>query len=276
MDDRRDFDCIDFKLLLTALVDGTAPAEARQTAERHALSCSACLKLLEDAEATDFMLRLAARAEPASLSGDFADRVIAATHGAEMDDLPRQRSSHRASWREGVAWLAAAASLMLALVIWSVEQRPESRGSTRGFAMATIASPVFSGVRELTDEDRRVRAGQEDGLVRTETIASLLRELAETLDRIDALDPGDTNAALALSARVEVLELGRRASLLRNSMPVERRADLEAAEAILAGLSASAPDPVRLERLQETLRSLALAQRLRDMARALPRTIAAA
>lgn len=276
MDERRDFDCLDFKLMLTALVDGTAPPDGRQTAERHALRCPACLRLLEEAESTDLMLRLSARAEPAELSADFADRVIAATRSESAVAIPESHRLGGRSWREGAAWLAAAASLTLAIVIWSGDRSSGGSGFRAGTFLTPIASPVFSGVRDETDEDRRRARAEETIVARTETMARLLHDLADALDSIEIADARDAIALEALSAKLRAGDLAARAALLRHAMPLERRADLEAAEAAIAGISTGCFDPVRIEHLQATLRTLELAQRLREAARAAPTTFAAA
>jgi len=276
MDGARDFDCLDFKLMLTALVDGAAPPEGRQTAERHALGCPACLKLLEEAEATDFMLRLSARAEPAELPKDFADRVVAATHreGDAIDESHRAQRGHR--WREGVAWLAAAAGLALAVVVWNGQSRDGWRTQRLGESIAPIASPVFSGVREITDADRlQVRDAELDA-ARAESLAALLMSLADELDAFIAADAEDRTAIEVIAARIREAELPARASLLRMALLPHQRTDLHAAEAALVGLTAGCLDAARLEELQSSLRSLELAQRLRELARRLPRAFAAA
>lgn len=280
MDERRDFDCLDFKLMLTSLVDGTAPSEGRQTAERHALRCPTCLKLLEEAEATDFMLRLSARAEPAELPSDFADRVVAAAR-SESESMAQSAHSarrlRRSSWREGGAWLAAAAGVVIALVVWSGDRAEGWRGPGSNASMASLASPVFSGVRDLNEEDRRGAAFDDDGApLRAEALAALLTALAETLDEIGAADADDSAALDTIAERVRSEELAARSSLLRLSLSAEHRTDLQAAEAALIGVSAGCLDAVRVQQLQANLRELGLAQRLRELAKRLPRSFAAA
>ena len=276
MESQRDFDCLDFKLMLTAIVDGAAPPEGRQTAERHALSCPPCLKLLEEAESTDFMLRLSARAEPAELPKGFADRVVAATRTEGDAREHAVRVMRRTPWREGIAWIAAAASLALAVVVWNTQSNEGWRVSRGGTSITPIASPVFSGVRDLTDEDRDRARTVEQNTVRTESLASLLLSLADAIDAIVATDATDRVAFDAIAVRIREQELPARTSLLRMSLPSERRADLHAAEAALLGISAGCLDATRLEELQSNLRSLELAQRLRELARQLPRSFAAA
>jgi len=278
MSERRDFDCIDFKLMLTSLVDGTAPPEGRRIAERHALDCPACLKLLEQAEATDFMLRLAARAEPAELSTDFADRVIAATRESGVADERAEwtRGGVRAGWREGVAWFAAAAAIVLAVVVWSSERREAWRGFRGDGSVTTIASPVFSGVRDLDEGDRRRAFELERDAARAGALEPLLRSLAEVVEEIVAADANDGEAILAIAARIRAEELATRAALLRISLPLDRRIELQAAEAALLGVTTGCLDRTRFEEMQSTLRSLDVAQRLRGLVRSLPQTLAAA
>lgn len=276
MDEHRDFDCLDFKLMLTALVDGAAPPEGRQTAERHALACSSCLKLLEEAESTDFMLRLSARAAPAELPKDFADRVVAAARREDDERVTAALTMRGRSWREGVAWLAAAAGLAIAVAVWNISPRESGRMFSSSAAITPIASPVFSGVRELTDDDRRSALDAERDAVRTESLALLLTSIAGTLDEIVAADASDRAALDAIALKARQNELAARASLLRIALPPEQRADLQAAEAALMSLSAGCLDLARAQELQSNLRSLGLAQRLRELALRLPRALAAA
>ncbi len=271
MDERRDFDCLDFKLMLTALVDGTAPPEGRQTAERHALACPSCLRLLEEAESTDFMLKLSARSEPAALPDGFVDRVIEGARRESGTQANEALRSGRSRWREGAAWLAAAASVVIAVVAWTGQRSFEWRSS--GAGAVPIAAPVFSGVRELSDEDLE-RAMERTA--QTGSIVELLGSLADALDAIAALDASDAAAVAALSRSISNQTLLARASLLRISVPADRRADLQATEAALLSLTAGCLDEARLEELQASLRALDLAQRLRDLAQALPRVLAAA
>jgi len=273
MDERRDFDCLDFKLMLTALVDGTAPSDGRQTAERHALACPACLKLLEEAESTDFMLKLAARADPVALPEGFADRVIESTRSQAGARDRTFAPTAAARWRERTAWLAAAAALALAVTAWMGNRDSGWRGARVGPSTGMIASPVFSGVRDLTESDLR-RANER--VAEAESIAALLESLADAMERIVELDASNTEEVAALSKRISGDALLARASLLRISLAPERRSDVQAAEAALLALTAGCLDQVRLEELQENVRSVGLAQRLRDMVRALPRTLASA
>lgn len=276
MDDRRDFDCLDFKLMLTAIVDGTAPTEGRQTAERHALSCPACLKLLEEAEATDFMLKLAARAEPVALPEGFVDRVVERAR-AEGGDHRSRGSSGALVWRERGAWLAAAAALVLAIMGWTMDRGGSWTGvggrSRLGAPGGTIASPVFSGVRDLSESDLR-RAGER--AAEAESIASLLGSLADAMEELAALDASDAEEVAVLSRRLSADALLARASLLRIALPVDQRADVQAVESALLALTAGCLDAARLEELQASIRTIGLAQRLRDTAHSLPRILPSA
>jgi len=262
--------------MLTALVDGTVPPEGRRTAERHALGCPACLRLLEDAESTDFMLRLAARAEPAELSADFADRVVAATRAAGAErDAPSPRQA-RGAWREGVAWFAAAASLVLAVVFWSSGERRATWGQLGGASVVPIASPVFSGVRDATDDDRRRASDRRLNEARLDALAPLVDSIADAIDAIATADASNEEEITAIAARVRAEELSARTALLRISMPPENRAALQAAEAAFLGVTSGCLDAVRLEELQSTIRTLDLAQRLRDLVRTLPKLLVSA
>ncbi len=282
MDEPRPFDCLDFKLMLTALVDGTAPEAARHGAERHALACPSCLRLLEEAENTDFMLKLAARAESQELPAGFAEAVLARGTGAESAEravigsiagAPQRRGG---GWRETSAWLVAAAAVALAAGLW---WRPAGERASSG-SMATLASereitaPVWSGVREWDESDASALAERPLGL--DDVSIETLRDAAGALDRIGEVNPDDEQAVLQLRDALRREDALILLAAARERVPHERRADVVAAESSLHAFIAGCVDPAQLRALQTTLRRLGLADRLRDVAATSPRDLAAA
>ncbi len=106
-------DCTDVKALLSAIIDGELPADDRHRAERHLAECAGCRSLVSETEHADTLVAAAvARSGPADrLPDGFEGRVLAATVFAD-----ERRGVDR--WRSWLGWLAAAASIVLAVVLW--------------------------------------------------------------------------------------------------------------------------------------------------------------
>ncbi len=114
-------DCTDIKAMLSAIIDGAGDPDERHRAERHLADCAACRGLVSDAEQADALLAAALEADgpgdglPEGFEGAVLSRTVFA---AEAD--------HR--WRSWLGWLAAAASIVLAVVMWTMDRTP-SRGT---------------------------------------------------------------------------------------------------------------------------------------------------
>jgi hypothetical protein len=125
-------DCTDIKALLSAYVDDQLDAETRHEADRHLGACASCRAMIDGAERLDSLLAMdAASRAQRPLADDFIGGVLARTVYA----APMRLSV----WRRmamGAGWGLAAASLMLAALIWMMP-RPTSPPAPQRFAMDT-------------------------------------------------------------------------------------------------------------------------------------------
>lgn len=112
-------DCKDIKAMLSGLVDDEVDPGTRHAAERHLADCRGCRDLLNEAESVHQMIALDAQRSlwPVGLPSGFQDAVLGKTVYAEAYNLAGRR------WTSWLGWVAAAACLMLALSIWSMNQQ---------------------------------------------------------------------------------------------------------------------------------------------------------
>jgi len=110
-------DCTDIKAMLSAIIDGAGDPDERHRAERHLAECATCRKLVSDAEQVDALLAAVVDSDgpgdrlPEGFEGEVLSRTVFAAEAA-----------HR--WRSWLGWLAAAASIMLAVVMWTMDRTP--------------------------------------------------------------------------------------------------------------------------------------------------------
>lgn len=123
-------DCTDIKALLSGLIDDQVDRDARHAAERHLAECAACRALIDEAEQLDAGLARDAAmttSRDEQLPRDFEAGVLARTV------LAGNSRSRGLLWINWTGWLAAAASLSLAVTLW-VLQNNQDRPSARTFA----------------------------------------------------------------------------------------------------------------------------------------------
>ena len=114
-------DCTDIKAMLSAIIDGAGDPDERHRAERHLADCTACRRLVSDAEQADALLAAAVDSDGPS------DRLPEGFEGAVLSrTVFAAEAAHR--WRSWLGWLAAAASIVLAVVMWTMDRTP-SRGT---------------------------------------------------------------------------------------------------------------------------------------------------
>lgn len=114
-------DCTDIKALLSAILDGELAVDQRHRAERHLAQCADCRMVVSDAEHADSMV-----AKAIGPGDGHADRL---PEGFEAAVLARTVFADRAgsaahTWRSWLGWLAAAASIVMAVVLWPVDRSP--------------------------------------------------------------------------------------------------------------------------------------------------------
>lgn len=110
-------DCTDIKALLSALVDDCVEPDTRHLAERHLADCKSCRTLLDETEAAEAMVAASVNdlVVADALPDGFAANVLARTVYSE------EKYYHPHRWTTWLGWVAAAASLALALTLWVVD-----------------------------------------------------------------------------------------------------------------------------------------------------------
>lgn len=137
-------DCTDIKALLSALIDDCVESETRHLAERHLADCKSCRTLLDESEAAEAMVAASVSdlAPLDTLPDGFKANVLARTVYAD------EKSYHPHRWTTWIGWLAAAASLALALTIWVVDNS------------GNLPSPKSIARNNITSENSNDLAGQ--------------------------------------------------------------------------------------------------------------------
>lgn len=160
-------DCADIKALLSGLIDDEIDAETRHLAERHLSGCKSCRALINEAEDLDRLMAVEAEDSFGALPPGFEDAVV------ETISIPTPMMKPYAlrvtTW---VGWMAAAASLMLALTLWVNDRRgdfpdsavailpedlqaqriPEEEFSRPTVRMASLTVPVFGNELDRFDD----------------------------------------------------------------------------------------------------------------------------
>ncbi|MEE8507779.1 MAG: zf-HC2 domain-containing protein, partial [Myxococcota bacterium] len=142
-------DCTDIKALISGLLDGELGESTRHLAERHLAECKSCRARLDEVERLD--RRVAAEAE-----GHVEARGLPATfEGEVLSQTVYAEGPRRGRWTNWLGWLAAAASLGLAITIGMLNGRDagEAAGPEKALAYLTggeLKSSVFDG--DLTEE----------------------------------------------------------------------------------------------------------------------------
>ncbi len=131
-------DCTDIKALLSGIIDGELAADQRHCAERHLAECADCRTVVSDAEHANMLVANAVGpgdGRPDRLPGGFEAAVLARTVFA----LRRDSAAYR--WRSWLGWLAAAASILMAVVLWPVDRAPGPDDRTSLKAIAATYPP---------------------------------------------------------------------------------------------------------------------------------------
>src|SRR5438552_5545205 len=108
-------DCMDIKAILSGLADDEIDRETRHEAERHLAGCKPCRGLINEAEGLNSMIRLEGQSLIArELPEGFEAAVLARTVYPQTYKF----REHRRMWTTYVGWMAAAACVALASLIW--------------------------------------------------------------------------------------------------------------------------------------------------------------
>jgi hypothetical protein len=145
-------DCNDIKALLSGLMDGQLDPPRQHEAERHLASCADCRRLIDRAEQVEFSLNRTMQARAGDpLPTGFVEFVLGQTS--------RSPSLRPGRWTNYFGWVAAAASLVLAMTIWVMDRRSFIRqdaahqlggsGSTNPTTSHSVVPTVYTPGREL-------------------------------------------------------------------------------------------------------------------------------
>lgn len=252
-------DCTDIKALLSALIDDCVESDTRHLAERHLADCNSCRTLLDEAEAAEAMVAASVDnlAPLDTLPDGFKANVLARTVYAD------EKSFHPHHWTTWLGWLAAAASLALALTIWVVDNSgnlhgpntqtanidahsndtndltgQESQGSTSNY-LVDDSRASFAELNRISMMPASLR--QSSGFTKPTLQLSSL-----TLDEIDTLDQtAQLLMMLAQAPEQSLIEIERikriaeydellpKLSMLRAKLAQEDRSNTYAAELVL-------------------------------------------
>src|SRR5436190_21982563 len=146
-------DCTDIKVILSGLVDDELDGETRHDAERHLAECQPCRNLVSQAEGLNALVALDAQSmiEP-RLPEDFEAAVLS----RPIYPQTYKFRARRKMWPTYVGWLAAAACIALASLIW-MERQPQ-RGQDIAIGPAPIVYHTGTGLRSSTfDGDQPIK-----------------------------------------------------------------------------------------------------------------------
>jgi len=262
---RTNMDCTDIKALLSAIIDGGLPADDRHRAERHLAECEACRTFVSEAEHADAVVAAAVQLDGPTdrLPDGFEGAVLARTVYA--DD--RHPAADR--WRSWLGWLAAAAAIVLAVVLWPLGRSTDPDRDAASQVVTAIYPPgpelgswtlqeppaaTAAGVRLVVNEVARYPGDSETGswevptVVRSaasDTLApgptdGLSRTDAETIESVSLVlsileNADDRSFADVEQARriTEYEQLLPRLAVTRGGLPLADRPLLLAAESML-------------------------------------------
>ena len=128
-------DCADIKALLSGLIDDQVDPETRHLTERHISNCSSCRALMNEAESLDRLIALEGENSFQQLPAGFEESVLRLT-GTSSVIIPYHR--RLSTW---LGWMAAAASLALAMTIWVNDRQKLIDLSAGNFVVENIPNP---------------------------------------------------------------------------------------------------------------------------------------
>ncbi len=294
MDDKqtRTMDCTDIKAMLSGLIDDQVNAQVRHRAERHLAQCKDCRELLSEAERIEALV--AAKAGGGDTGGQPPTGFEAAVLSRTVHVQRRWSAANR--WTSWVGWIAAAASLLLAISVWMLDHQAvhktsehQSVGSTPGVITASyVAGPEMkswtledavpsetlhaasaaSGSVTHDPEITQRAVAQEPVQVKTDA-AALLRNDAETLDGASVLLAMLVNADDRSFANIEHVrriteydQLLSRLAEARRNLPAEDRPVVLAAESVLYRVVRGPLDLQEVRELRDTVVRLDLSRRI--------------
>jgi predicted anti-sigma-YlaC factor YlaD len=289
------FDCKDIKAILSGMVDGEVDTATRHMAERHLADCKACRELLNEAERVNEMVALEAQRLlwPVGLPAGFEEAVLSRTAYAEAYNFAGRR------WTSWLGWVAAAASLLLALSIWMLDRRelvpaqPLQALNQPRLSSSSMANASY--LRSWTSEAALPAEGFERAVLTSGTLdEATQRDIDEQLALVQpamyrprsALSRDDADTLYSASTLLEMLaqadltsfadverirriaeydNMLARLAEVRGHVSLADRPLVIAAESVLLRIVNGPLDSSDLEMLNDTVSRLDLATELEDI-----------
>lgn len=265
---RADLDCTDIRALLSGIVDDELPADGRHRAERHLADCAACRHLVDEAEGLDALVALeGAELVPDRLPRGFEGAVL----GRTVFDQPRHGSYFR-QWTTWAGWMAAAAAIVLAVVIWASDHgglEPARAPLAGGLRPATYATGTeFRSAfldEPLPAEVIPAALGRRDDLRREDSETLYLASII--LDRVEIDQPLREQDLSSMRRAIEYDGLIERMRAMRPRLAASDRAAVLAAESLLVRLGGAPLSGDDVDDIGTTAHSLDLAATLDGISR---------
>lgn len=281
-------DCTDIKALLSALIDDCVESDTRHLAERHLADCKSCRTLIDETEAAEAMVAASVGdlAPLDTLPDGFKASVLARTVYAD------ENSYHPHRWTTWLGWLAAAASLALALTIWVVDNSGNLPGPKSNIVRNnapledgnTLANQLPQNTYAVDDSRASFaelnRISMMPASLRHSISSPKISPITSlTLDEIDALNqtaqllmmftqaPEQSQTVIERIARIaEYDELLPKLSNLRAKLAQEDRSSIYAAELLLQRILQDSAEIQDVQAMRNAINELNLPSRLDKIA----------
>ena len=184
-------DCTDIKALLSALIDDCVESDTRHLAERHLADCQSCRTLIDETEAAEAMVAASVcdLSPIESLPDGFKANVLARTVYADE----KTYQPHR--WTTWLGWLAAAASLALALTIWVVDNSGNLPGPGKNVVFQDTTTDATIDVNDLANLSQQ-------GSLNTYAVDDSRASFAE-LNRITMMPPSLHHLSVSMKSSTQ-------------------------------------------------------------------------
>ena len=264
-------DCTDIKAILSGLVDDEIDRDTRHDAERHLATCQPCRSLVNEAEGLNALIALDGKSMIASsLPEGFESAVLARTVYPQTYKF-RER---RRMWTNTVGWLAAAACLTLASLIWYQRPNPTGRVAINDPPKPDRGTDVTPVKDYSTGSNLMNRTYDGDlPIMRVSYDASSLDDadtLYATAMVLDLLKDGDTGTFADVERVRRIAEyddLLDRLATTRRRLPENDRAVVMAAEGILTRAVLGPLSQNDLQEMHDTVARLDLPREISQMGR---------
>jgi hypothetical protein len=263
-------DCVDFKVLLSPYIDGELAAEARFSADRHLIECTACRTLLEQAESNDEAIRSICQRDP-----EFAQQIagtVALPDEFEAGVLDRVRRRRTVQWqrmRGSLGLLAAAAAIALGAALWTIWSTQSSGPRNR----TSVSEPVSEDDVEPLDPSLHGPPKSLRGREFVRSAPNLTMDESQSLHSAALLLESIVGTPFEnLPTRTRLRDMARYDELIERLGAIQPRFDtidrrsIAAARAVLFELQREHLDLAAWNAMQDDLRTFELSHQLEVLA----------